>query len=152
MKKTMYLLGTLAVLGIVTLTSCKKEDPKPIAGVITKIVFYDWIDPDEADDSGPDVYFTIEDANGNTIYNLGSDNRIPDVEDIFYWSNLNIELNLTTKFYVRLWDYDPLDYDDDMGACGGITLNTYANMENPPEYIDISCDNMDYRIYVTWKY
>ncbi len=152
MKTKIILLFTLVSFVFVS-TNCKKDEPEPVAAKITKIYFYDWVDPDEPDDSGPDVYFTIEDANGKTLYNIGSDNRIPDVEDEFYWYNLNIEINKDVKFYVRLWDYDPLDEDDDMGACGGIRFQDYIkDVNNLPDHIDVSCDNMEYRLYITWIY
>jgi len=156
MKKIFsYSMASFLILAMVSLNSCKKdEEVKELKGYITGITFTDWLDEDNNGDEwdnqlqgyDPDVYFVIEDASGNVLYNIGSENRKENVDSSFGWTLNNLNINNDTKIYVRLYDYDDLSEDDDMGACGGFNLKSYKGHSS----FLINCDNMEYTLNVNW--
>ena len=159
MKKiSLIVVSTILLASVISLNSCKKEEEKATKGLITGVTFTDWVDQDSNGDDwdselqgyDPDIYFIIEDQDGNVLYDLGSNNRKENVGDVesFGWDFSSVEINLDTEFYIRLYDYDDLSSNDNMGSCGGIKLRDYVNKE--PSTIPVSCDNMEYTLSVSW--
>lgn len=101
----------------------------------------------------PDIYFKIAEYGSNSSILYNHNQYIENVSSVpVSFTNLNIQLGLNYSSGIALWlyDYDATTTDDIMGGCGGFNFSEYAVTK--PSYVDINCNNIAYRMYITWMY
>lgn len=86
--------------------------------------------------SGPDLFFTIIDSVKNTVYQVGNyyENLTPSSLPV-QW-DLSPELEFLTSswnktYFINLWDYDPLDANDDIGFTNGFKITQQISANYP---------------------
>ncbi len=109
--------------------SCKKENVTPsysnfkvLSVEVLSIPFKNAVGADWDFFDGPDVFFNMEDINGNVLYK-GSDARRNNAQakDLpFLWNFVNAHqiTNIEVTQYVTVYDYDFPDANDRIGYIG----------------------------------
>lgn len=135
MKKTLLIISLLGMLA-----ACQKDATKPSEPDYTnfkilsvKISAMPFLDANSAGwdpFDGPDVFFNMEDANSNVMYN-GADSRFINISTSslpLSWNFVNAYqiTNLGVTHFVTVYDYDTLDPNDLIGYIG-FTMNDHKS-------------------------
>jgi PKD repeat protein len=86
--------------------------------------------------SGPDLFFTIIDSVKNNVYTVGTyyDDLTPSALPVQWVLSPELEFlksSWNKTFYINLWDYDPLDDDDEIGFTNGFKITQQISANYP---------------------
>jgi|GEM_PF-898716 len=86
--------------------------------------------------SGPDLFFTIIDSVKNNVYKVGTyyEDLTPSSLPVQWVLSPELEFlksSWNKTFYINLWDYDPLDDDDEIGFTNGFKITQQISASYP---------------------